>query len=72
MTFYDMNSNKLNNGDLVLYRGKRYEISITDNGVQLSSDNEERTIEAKNNHIFKSIKIVDWCDDEIIGMAYES
>lgn len=62
MTIYDKNLKIFTNGCLVGYDGKNYDISISDSGVHLINDYEEKHIQARDEDILEDIEIVTVAD----------
>ena len=70
MTIYDKNLKIFTNGCLVVYDGKNYNLSISDSGVHLINDYEEKHIEARDGDILEDIEIVTVAD-KLTGNLFE-
>jgi hypothetical protein len=70
MTIYDKNRNIFTNGCLVEYNGKNYDLSISNSGVHLSGEYEEKHIEARDGDILEEIMIVTVAD-KLTGNLFE-
>ena len=72
MRIYDKSYIQLYNGDVVIRNGNKYDVTILDNGINLSNDMEELFLDCNNNDVFEDIEVyVDMdsieCDKGLFG-----